>query len=178
MIKWIKGLEEYKGGPFKFTVGDEEYVSYSPTDDFLEEQGWTKINDEPENLSFNLEAKSSTNSIEFARTRILQECNNFYRDAILKVNFRNQIIWVPFETRQAYKVLLEDLKEAGETEVEFRDEIIDIDEALEILKALNRYEYKQKVTCNLHLRNLVHIQNTEELEEYDYTTGYDSCLSF
>lgn len=169
-MKWIKGTEEYTGGEFKFQINGEEYVSYAPTDDFLEEQGWTKVED----AVLPVVGKS----LVAIKEEIIQECNEFYRSSILQVAFRGQLLWVPFETRQAYKVLLDDLQEAGITEVVFRDFKVTLREAREILKELNVYEYKQKQICDQHVRNIIKCSNEDEVLAYDYTANYLNNLSF
>lgn len=171
MAKWIKGTEEYTNGPFTFQGEDgNEYVAYSPTPDFLEEQGWTKVEDD--------EVKPELKSIRSIKDSIIQECNEFYRSSILQVMFKGQILWVPFEVRQAYRTLLEDLKKAHREQVVFRDVTLAISEALDILRALNLYEYDQKQVCDRHVRNIIKLQSEEELYSYDFTSDYADNLSF
>lgn len=169
-MKWIKGSEEYTGGEFKFQVNGEEYVSYAPTDDFLTEQGWTKVEDAV--------APIVGRSLISVKEEIIEECNDFYKSSILQVAFRGQLLWVPFETRQAYKILLDDLQEAGINNVVFRDSTITLREAKDILKELNIYEYKQKQICDQHVRNIIRCSSEDQVFAYDYTADYLNNLSF
>lgn len=137
----------------------------APKEDWITE-GWEEYNPD----------FSNPKPAKDIREEIYRECEDFYKTAILQVNFKNQLTWIPLITRVAYKSVLEDLKGIGETSVIWKGEELGIDEALDMLKKVNIYEYNCKQVFDRHCQNIKK-KPTSELESYDYTVGYRESLS-
>jgi hypothetical protein len=167
---WVKGNKKIDGShlTWKDDQGNE-FETWNPTEDFLIEQGWTKEEEiSPE--------ESKSTSLRELKESILQECNTYYSSIVLQVQFNQQFVWIPIELRTAYRYMLDDLKEAGETSVIWRDKELKIEDALSCLKKINLFEYECKKVYDNHIRNIIKLNNAEEIEAYDYTEGYPFTL--
>ena len=143
----------------------------APEEDWLAE-GWVKY-EEPKQEKF----AEPTKNIVNVRREIVDECNAFYNNTILEVNFKGSLIWIPLEKRISYLYILDQLKDTEKTVV-YRDEELSTELAISYLKQMNEYAFKCNTVHDNHLRKLVRIKDIEELEHYDYTTDYPDMLKF
>lgn len=165
---YIKGNQIEDG--YLLKKADGSITLNASKEDWIAE-GWEEYIPEP------VKEQTLIRNLVSVKQEVLQECNSYYESVILKVEFQGNLIWVPLETRAAYRDILDDLKEAGETQVNWRDTDLTIDSALEALKKVNIYEYNCKKVHDSHLRVITRSQSIKELEEYDYTTDYPSAIS-
>lgn len=98
-------------------------------------------------------------------------------------NFRRAIFNVPYskEERAYYRILAEDLLEQGETKATLFDDTeqeVDLQEAVGYFKALNIIENQITKVLNLHLNAIEKLETEEDINNYDYTTGYPSIPEF
>lgn len=164
---WIKGNERIDG---RHLIWEDEqgneFETWNPTEDFLIEQGWTK----EEEVEVDEQGLGPT--LRQIKDSLLQEHNEFYKSSILKFNFQGDLIWIPAETRVAYKSILEDVKSEDYEQVEYRNRKISISDALDALKMLNVYEFVCREVRDQHTKNIIEALIPESLELYDYTVGY------
>lgn len=143
----------------------------APEEDWLAE-GWVKY-EEPKQEKF---AEPTKNIID-VRREIVDECNAFYNNIVLQVNFKGSLIWIPLEKRISYLYVLKQLKDIEKT-VTYRDEELTTDSAIFYLEQMNKYAFTCNTIHDNHLRKLVGFKKIEELEQYDYTTDYPDILKF
>ena len=167
---WIKGNEKIDGSHlvWKDKQGNE-FETWNPTDEFLEEQGWTKEID-PDSEEVHVK------TLRELKDEIIQECNEFYKSVILKVSFHGELLWIPADVRTTYKMILEDALSEGFTWTEYRDYSITVCDALNALKAMNVYEFNCRSIRDNHVKAIIRKISRESLESYDYTEGYPDKL--
>lgn len=99
-------------------------------------------------------------------------------------NYKEAAFNVPYskEERAYYRQVAEDLLADGEVEAalfdEEPDEVVDLAEFVDYLRNLNIVENKFKKVLANHLAAIEKLETEEELDNYDYTTGYPEVPQF
>lgn len=154
---------------YKLVKEDGTIVLNAPEEMWLAE-GWIVFEPVPEEEPVELK-------FERIQSSILDECQNFYESVILKVNFNGELLWVPFADRVGYKSYLEDIQEAGITEYNYKGVTLSVEQALVILRQVNVYEFRCNQIYEQHVANIKAFTSIQDLENYDYTSGYPEGIS-
>ena len=170
MVRYIKNGKVVSG--YKLEKADGTIVLNAPEEMWLEE-GWQKV----EQLT-NIDLGYNAPSFEELKQDILNECETYYETTVCEVMFNGELLWVPIETRTAYRLLLEDVKASGEETVEFKGVTLPIDQALAALASINAYCYQVSKVYNSHVAAINNLSTIQELEQYDYTANYPDNLVF
>lgn len=98
-------------------------------------------------------------------------------------NFKEAAFDVPYskEERAYYRQVAEDLLEQGEREAfifEEEDTPVYLPDFVKYLKDLNIVENQFKTVLYEHLSNIKELKTEEDINNYDYTTGYPEVPQF
>lgn len=113
-------------------------------------------------------------TLEEQKLDLLEDAKN-YKEAAFNVPYTK-------EERAYYRQVAEDLLADGEVEAALFDEepdkIVDLAEFVNYLRDLNIVENKFKKVLANHLAAIEKLETEEELDNYDYTTGYPEVPQF
>ena len=148
--------------------------SFNPSDEMLFEDGWT-IYQEPEKTEediFNEAKREMISNIEFYDSS--SEVNIFFIQGLP--------VWLDKATRAGLKLRFEAEIAMGKTETTLwygnMQFPLPLEMAIQMLYAIEVYASECYDNTQAHLANVNKIDNIEDLQEYDYTTGYPEKLNF
>lgn len=148
--------------------------TFNPSDELLFEDGWI-LYEEPEPTEediFNEAKKELISNIEYYDSS--SDVNMFFIQGIP--------VWLDKATRAGLKLRFEAEIAMGKTEtalwygnLQFP---LPLDTAIQMLYAIEVYASECYDNTQAHLANVNVIDNLEELQNYDYTSGYPEKLNF
>lgn len=150
--------------------------TYNPTEEMILADGWveytTPVYEPTEEEIFNIEKEHIKK--EILRYDASPEVNEFY------VN--SEPIWLDKATRTGLLLRLQSEITLGDKEttlwyndLEFR---LPIDLSIQMLYALEKYASQCYDNTHRHLANIKKLTSVEEINNYDYTSGYPEKLKF
>lgn len=148
--------------------------TFNPSDELLFEDGWI-LYEEPEPTEediFNEAKKELISNIEYYDSS--SDVNMFFIQGLP--------VWLDKATRAGLKLRFEAEIAMGKTEtalwygsLQFP---LPLDTAIQMLYAIEVYASECYDNTQAHLANVNVIDNLEELQNYDYTSGYPEKLNF
>lgn len=148
--------------------------TFNPSDELLFEDGWI-LYEEPEPTEediFNEAKKELISNIEYYDSS--SDVNMFFIQGLP--------VWLDKATRAGLKLRFEAEIAMGKTEtalwygnLQFP---LPLDTAIQMLYAIEVYASECYDNTQAHLANVNAIDNLEELQNYDYTSGYPEKLNF
>ena len=148
--------------------------TFNPSDELLFEDGWI-LYEEPEPTEediFNEAKKELITNIEYYDSS--SDVNMFF--------IQDLPVWLDKATRAGLKLRFEAEIAMGKTEtalwygnLQFP---LPLDTAIQMLYAIEVYASECYDNTQAHLANVNAIDNLEELQNYDYTSGYPEKLNF
>lgn len=168
MSKWVNdNNEEYNGRSIVF----QEQLIINPTEQILIEAGFHKVVPTQEELLQQAKADKLTQIDAYDMS---DNVNKFYLMGVP--------MWLDAQTRQQLKISIEAYKAQGVEQVtkwfNGLQYTFPTDLWLNMLNALEVYAGESLNVTETHKANVMALQSTEEVESYDYTTGYPNVLQF
>lgn len=165
MKKWKKDGQAYQGEPMEI---DGKRV-YNPTDEMLMRAGYVCVEDVEEELQRAKEVK------------IAEIAAYSDSDAVNSLTFNGLKTWLTPDVRANYLVSLDAAELLGETDITFVVEGVQaslpIKQVRLLLAKIQRYADACYIVTEGHKRAVRALQTVEEVESYDYTTGYPEKLA-
>lgn len=160
--------------PITQEMEEQSFQIFNPSDELLLEDGWVLyVKPEPTEEEQFMSAKNEKkNEIEFYDSS--SEVNVFYIQEIP--------IWLDKATRAGLKLRFEAELAMGMTETTLwynnMQFPLSLENGMMMLYAIEVYASKCYDNTQMHLANVEKIETMEELNNYDYTTGYPEKLNF
>lgn len=165
MKQWKKDGQAYQGEPMEI---DGKRV-YNPTDEMLMRAGYVYVEDVEGEL---LRAKE----VKIAEIAAYSDS-----DAVNSLTFNGMKTWLTPDVRANYLVSLDAAELLGETDITFVVECVQaslpIKQVRLLLAKIQRYADACYIVTEGHKRAVKALQTVEEVESYDYTTGYPEKLA-
>ena len=165
MKQWKKDGQAYQGEPMEI---DGKRV-YNPTDEMLMRAGYVCVEDVEEELQRAKEVK------------IAEIASYSDSEAVNSLTFNGLKTWLTPNVRANYLVSLDAAELLGETDITFVVEGVQaslpIKQVRLLLAKIQRYADACYIVTEGHKRAVKALQTVEEVESYDYTTGYPEKLS-
>ena len=165
MKQWKKDGQAYQGEPMEI---DGKRV-YNPTDEMLVRAGYVYVEDVEEELQRAKEVK------------IAEIAAYSDSDAVNSLTFYGLKTWLKPNVRANYLVSLDAAELLGETNITFVVEGVQaslpIKQVRLLLAKIQRYADACFIVTEGHKRAVRALQTVEEVEGYDYTTGYPEKLA-
>lgn len=165
MKQWKKDGQAYQGEPMEI---DGKRV-YNPTDEMLMRAGYVCVEDVEEELQRAKEVK------------IAEIAAYSDSDAVNSLTFNGLKTWLTPNVRANYLVSLDAAELLGETDITFVVEgmqaSLPIKQVRLLLAKIQRYADACYIVTEGHKRAVRALQTVEEVEAYDYTTGYPEKLA-
>ena len=165
MKQWKKDGQAYQGEPMEI---DGKRV-YNPTDEMLMRAGYVCVEDVEEELQRAKEVK------------IAEIAAYSDSDAVNSLTFNGLKTWLTPNVRANYLVSLDAAELLGETDITFVVEGVQaslpIKQVRLLLAKIQRYADACYIVTEGHKRAVRALQTVEEVESYDYTTGYPEKLA-
>ena len=165
MKQWKKDGQAYQGEPMEI---DGKRV-YNPTDEMLMRAGYVCVEDVEEELQRAKEVK------------IAEIAAYSDSDAVNSLTFNVLKTWLTPNVRANYLVSLDAAELLGETDITFVVEgmqaSLPIKQVRLLLAKIQRYADACYIVTEGHKRAVRALQTVEEVEAYDYTTGYPEKLA-
>ena len=165
MKQWKKDGQAYQGEPMEI---DGKRV-YNPTDEMLMRAGYVYVEDVEEDLQRAKEVK------------IAEIAAYSDSEAVNSLTFNGIKTWLTPNVRANYLVSLDAAELLGETDITFVVEGVQaslpIKQVRLLLAKIQRYADACYIVTEGHKRAVKALQTVEEVESYDYTTGYPEKLS-
>ena len=117
--------------------------------------------------------------LEEAKNKKIQELVAY--DSSPNVNsftLAGKSLWIVPADRTNYMITLEGARRLGIESISFLGETIPVDTAITILDAINVYAMQCVGVTDTHKANINALTTVEEVEAYDFTTGYPEKLNF
>lgn len=170
VINRIESIENSETGE----VQEIEMQTFNPTDEMLFDAGW-KLYVEPEPTEEELFNRSKKFKMdEIIRYDSSREVNEFY--------IQEMPVWLDKATRSGLMLRFNSelaLKKENTTLwYEGYSFTLPLNTAMQMLYALEVYASECYDNTQLHLANIEKIETKEELDAYDYRTGYPEKLRF
>lgn len=172
-FKEINGKKVYKTRQ-QIVVNKDGFNVYNPTEEMILADGWTElVTPEPsEEELFNRALNHKKEDIK--RHDSSSEVNEF--------TVQGQPVWLDKQTRTGLMLRFQSEQAMGMTETSLWYEgmqfPLHIDMAIQMLYAIEIYASKCYDNTALHLSNVSKLSSIEEIENYDYRTGYPDKLMF
>jgi hypothetical protein len=132
--------------------GFEEYIAPAPT---------------PEEL------------LEQTRKQKLYELQDYDSSpAVNSFNLFGEDMWIAPDERSNYMLTLEGAKRLGISEITFLGHNVPLDDALNMLDAINVYAMQCVGVTDAHRKAINELTTIEDVEAYDFTVGYPEKLVF
>lgn len=165
MKQWKKDGQAYQGEPMEI---DGKRV-YNPTDEMLMRAGYVCVEDVEEELQRAKEVK------------IAEIAAYSDSEAVNCLTFNGLKTWLTPNVRANYLVSLDAAELLGETDITFVVEGVQaslpIKQVRLLLAKIQRYADACFLVTERHKIAVKALQTVEEVEKYDYTTGYPEKLS-
>lgn len=147
---------------------------FNPTHEMLIEDGW-ELYTAPEPTEAQLFNRAKINKIEeINRYDSSEDVNIFYIQGLP--------VWLDKATRAGLKLRFEAELESSKTDTvlwyEGQQFPLNLDMAMKMLYAIEVYASACYDNTQLHLANVNKLTTIEEIEQYDYRTGYPEKLRF
>lgn len=172
--KIVLNINETIQGPKTGEMINVITQTFNPSDELLFEDGWI-LYEEPEPTEediFNEAKKELISNIEYYDSS--SDVNMFFIQGLP--------VWLDKATRAGLKLRFEAEIAMGKTEtalwygnLQFP---LPLDTAIQMLYAIEVYASECYDNTQAHLANVNAIDNLEELQNYDYTSGYPEKLNF
>ena len=151
-------------------VGDRQVIN--PTHDQLIAAGWEE---------YTPSAKKPTD-IDMAKAAKIAEIEAYSdSDAVNSLTFNGIKTWLTRTVRDGYDTSITAAKNLGETNVTFmvgdNEMQLPIEQARRVLDLVQRYADACYLVTERHKIAVKALQTVEEVESYDYTTGYPEKLA-
>ncbi|MDD7317897.1 MAG: DUF4376 domain-containing protein [Prevotellaceae bacterium] len=165
MKQWKKNGQAYQGEPMEI---DGKRV-YNPTDEMLMRAGYVYVEDVEEELQRAKEVK------------IAEIAAYSDSEAVNSLTFNGIKTWLTPNVRANYLVSLDAAELLGETNITFVVEGVQaslpIKQVRLLLAKIQRYADACYLVTERHKIAVKALQTVEEVESYDYTTGYPEKLA-
>lgn len=165
MKQWKKDGQAYQGEPMEI---DGKRV-YNPTDEMLMRAGYECVEDVEEELQRAKEVK------------IAEIAAYSDSDAVNSLTFNGLKTWLRPNVRANYLVSLDAAELLGETDITFVVEGVQaslpIKQVRLLLAKIQRYADACFLVTERHKIAVRALQTVDEVEKYDYTTGYPEKLA-
>jgi len=166
-MKWIKDGRIYDETPSQIIYNDRTYIN--PTNDILLEAGY-EIYVEPYDVQLE---KAKTNKIEelmvYDSSSAVNECFynglSFWLDKATRVGLTNAIEMLKVANKDEIDVWMGDVKLT-----------LPLSTATYMLSSIEVYALDCYNVTSQHRVNIEELETIEEVEQYDYTTGYPDKL--
>lgn len=165
MKQWEKDGQVYQGEPMEI---DGKRV-YNPTEEQLIKAGYVQA-DEP------------VVTIEDAKAAKIAEIAAYSdSDAVNSLTFNGLKTWLTRTVRDGYNTSITAAKNLGEATVTFmvddKEMKLPVEQARRVLDLVQRYADACFIVTERHKIAVKALQTVEEVESYDYTTGYPEKLA-
>ena len=148
-------------------VGDRQVIN--PTHDQLIAAGWEEYTPPPVNIDMAKAAK------------IAEIAAYSDSDAVNSLTFNGLKTWLTRTVRDGYDTSITAAKNLGETNVTFmvgdKEMQLPVEQARRVLDLVQRYADACYLVTERHKIAVRALQTVEEVESYDYTTGYPEKLA-
>jgi hypothetical protein len=158
----------------KIVIIKDDMQTLNPTEEMVIEDGWVEYKTPEPTDSEKLEMAKVSKIAEIADYDTSSAVNEFY--------VQGYPIWLDKATRSGLKLRFEAELQSGITEtalwyngVQFP---IPVELGIQILLAVELYASACYDNTQKHMANVQALTTVEEVEAYDYTTGYPEKLSF
>lgn len=158
----------------RIVIYKDDMQIFNPTEEMLLEDGWEEyiIPEPTEEELFNREKEQLKQDI--LNYDSSQSVNEFY--------IQNQPMWLDKDTRTGLLLRLQAEQVMGEENTTLWYDIdkydLPIDQAMQMLYAIESYASKCYDVTHMHLANVELLQDIESVKNYNYMTGYPDKLHF
>lgn len=171
-IKVENGIRTIKARK-NIVITEPDLQIFNPSDEMLFERGWEIYDPTPtQEELFENSKQQKINDIKFYDTST--DVNSFY--------IGEYVLWLDKATRAGLKLRFDAEIASGKTDTtlwygnfQFN---LPLDKASQMLYALELYASACYDNTQLHLANVSQLTTLEDIENYDYTTGYPEKLHF
>lgn len=151
-------------------IGDRQVIN--PTHDQLIAAGWKEYTPSAEML----------NDIDMAKAAKIAEIAAYSdSDAVNSLTFNGIKTWLTRTVRDGYDTSITAAKNLGEANVTFmvddNEMQLPVEQARRVLDLVQRYADACFIVTERHKIAVKALQTVEEVESYDYTTGYPEKLA-
>lgn len=158
----------------RIVIKKDDCQIINPTEEQLLEDGWQEYV-APEVTEEEL--------LQIEKRNIKQRIVDYdTSNAVNEFTMHGMPIWLDKNTRAGLMLRFQAEQAAGEVETTLWYEGVSfnlkIEEALQLLYAIERYASACYDNTQKHLANVNVLETREEIESYDYTTGYPEKLNF
>lgn len=150
------------------------FVLVTPNENDILNNGWTLYSQDQEDLELDILSK---------RNEVIQKIIDYDSSNKVNIFYKDETpMWLDKSTRVSLKLRFElELKNGAHITVLWYDGVaytMPIEEALNLLEALEVYAIRCYDTTQTHIYNVNQINSLEELNSYDYTSDYPEVLHF
>ena len=168
-IKIINGQKVIFSGVL--VVGDRQVIN--PTHDQLIAAGWEEYTPPPVEIPTDIDMAKAAKIAEIAAYSD--------SDAVNSVTFNGIKTWLTPNVRDGYNTSITAAKNLGEPNVTFmvndKEMQLPVEQARRVLDLVQRYADACYLVTERHKKAVRALQTVEEVEAYDYTTGYPEKLA-
>lgn len=158
----------------QIVIHKDGMATYNPTEEMIFADGWEEYTQPQPTEKQVFTTLLSKKKIEIDIYDKSENVNQFYID--------NTPMWLDKETRTGLKLRFESEKAVGVTDttlwyngVQYP---LNLDAAIQMLYALEIYASKCYDNTQYHISQINKLDKIEDIEAYDYTTGYPEKLYF
>ena len=152
-------------------VGDRQVIN--PTHDQLIAAGWEEYTPPPAEMPTDIDMAKAAKVAEIAAYSD--------SDAVNSLTFNGIKTWLTRTVRDGYDTSITAAKNLGETNVTFmvgdKEMQLPVEQARRVLDLVQRYADACFIVTERHKIAVKELQTVEEVEKYDYTTGYPEKLA-
>ena len=160
----------YEGNAITRRIDENTIFTGYPTEEMLEDWGFEE---------YIAPAPTPEELLERARN---EKLNALYMyDSSPEVNSFNlfgEDMWIAPDERSNYMLTLQGAQRLGISEITFLGHVVPVNTALTMLDAINIYAMQCVGVTEAHKADINALTTIEDIEAYDYTTGYPAKLVF
>ena len=146
----------------------------NPSESLIINAGWTKVVKEPKEVKYDLEQLKQDLLYKIQSYDKSDKVEGFY--------IGDKFVWFDREERASLQRRIDIEKKNGINATTFwyndMSFALSVDQASHILDTVELYAIKCCDNTRSHIVNIHKLNSVEELENYDYTTGYPEMLRF